>query len=39
LRIEPSVMALADKLAAADHRSLAGYIELLIVRRAEAEKP
>lgn len=38
IRIKPSVKALADKLAAADHRSLAAYVELLILRDAESKK-
>jgi hypothetical protein len=39
IRIKPSVMATAKRLAAADHRTLAAYIELLILRDAETEAP
>jgi hypothetical protein len=35
IRIKPSVKELASKRAAADRRSLAAYIELLIERDAE----
>lgn len=38
IRIRPSVKDLASARAAADHRSLAAYIELLIIRDAEAAK-
>jgi predicted HicB family RNase H-like nuclease len=36
IRIRPSVKAVATERAAADRRSLAAYIELLIERDAEA---
>jgi hypothetical protein len=39
IRIKPSVMATAKRLAEADHRTLAAYVELLILRDAETEAP
>jgi hypothetical protein len=39
IRIKPSVMATAKRLAAADHRTLAAYVELLILRDAESAEP
>jgi hypothetical protein len=39
IRIKPSVMATAKRLADADRRTLAAYIELLILRDAETSEP
>jgi hypothetical protein len=39
IRIKPSVMETAKRLAEADHRTLAAYIELLILRDAEGAEP
>jgi hypothetical protein len=39
IRIKPSVMATAKRLAEADHRTLAAYVELLILRDAETAEP
>lgn len=39
IRIRPSVKAIASARAAADRRSLAAYIELLIERDAENAAP